>query len=256
MATARFILANLAENATLLNGTGGAPTPPVRSEVSPFTMERALNSERRSLWKAGAQNSVGSPGWQLDLDLGAAASINAAAVHGIRCPGGVINAIAAGYLDTYPSLTYVYIGGMVLNGRDAHITFSTFSKRYWSFFIDATAAPIIGRVKLGTILDIGLAPNPGSESSPFRNRVETQLEDGSISLNELGDPGHDFSLAFDPVTPIYRDRLESLHAHPGTLTYIDPRNRCFETFLRQGRVGSTSNGENAAGNRVEMGRCP
>lgn len=257
MATCRFVLTNVAENATVLNGTAGSPTPPVRSELAPFTMERALNPDRRSLWRAGAANDVSAgTDWQLDIDLGSAMAVNVATLHGLSCPGGAITAVGAGYLDSYPSGTYVLIGGMLLNGRDAHMVFSTFTKRYWTFLIQATAAPVVGRVVLGQTVDLALAPNPGSESSPFRNRAEQELEDGSFNINELGSPGHSFALTFDPASASTRIALESLHGVPGSLTYIDPRDRCFEVLLRQGRVGERRIGTAHDGLSIEMARLP
>ena len=257
MATARFILANMAETATWKNGTGGSPTPPARSEVAPFTMERALNADRRSLWKLGAPND-GSD-WLADLDFGSAKTVSGAAVHGISCPGGVISAVWIGYINdtVYPSTLYVPIQAMPLNGRDAGATFGPFTYRYWFLIFQATAAPVVGRVKLGEVVDIGNAPDPGSNSTPSQNRIEQEMEDGSFNINELGEPGHDFSLSFDPVLPATRDKLESLHRHRGSLTYFDPRNRCFEVVLRQGaRMPTSSRGPNADAVAPELARLP
>lgn len=256
MATSRFIITNHAETATVKNGTGGSPTPPARTEVSPFVMERALNADRRSLWKAGAANSGAD--WQVDLDLGSAKAANGAAAHGISCPGGVISAVWIGYINdtVYPSSNYVPIQTLPLNGRDAGDDFAQFTFRYWFFLIQATAAPVIGRLVLGPVVDIGLAPNPGSESSPYQHRLEQVAEDGSVTLNVLGHPGHDFALNFDPCLNTHRDTLRTVAAHPGSVTYLDPEGKCFEALVRGGRPRGASVASTASRVSLEMSRLP
>lgn len=256
MGTCRFILTNYAETATVKNGTGGSPTPPARTEVSPFVMERALNSDRRSLWKLGAANA--GTEWQVDLDLGSAKAVDGAAVHGISCPGGTISAIWVGYVDdtVYPSIAYVPIQALTMNGRDAGLDFASFTKRYWFFLIYATAAPVLGRLVLGPVTDLGLAPNFGALSAPRQNRLEQVGEDGSVTLNVLGHPGHDFELEFNPCTQAKRDAVAALHNYPGTLTYFDPEDRCFETILRDGRPDPRRVGADAYSVSLEMTRLP
>lgn len=253
MATCRFILANKAQTATILNGSGGGA--PARTEVSPFVMERLLNADRRSLWKAGAPTYTAPNQWQIDLDLGSAQDVNAAALHGLSCSGGVISAAGVFYYNTYPTV-FIGIGGMALNGRDAGMSFSTFNKRYWSILIEATGTPTLGRIVLGTLTDIGLAPSPGSRSSPRRNRIEQELEDGSLNINEIGFPGHDFAFNFQVATPAYRTLLEAVQAAGGTITYFDPRGRWFEIFIRRGQLECARLGEDADSLALEAGRLP
>lgn len=254
MATCRFIVTNYAETATVKNGTGGSPTPPVRTEVSPFVMERALNADRRSLWRAGAAND-GSD-WLIDLDLGSAKAVNGAAALGLSCPGGVINSIWVGYIDdtVYPSANYVPIQTLPLNGRDAGDDFAEFTKRYWFFLISATAPPVIGRLVLGPVVDIGLAPNPGSESSPRQNRLEQVDETGGVTLNVLGPPGHDFVLSFEPCLNSHRDLLRTVASHPGTVTYLDPENLCYEVLVRGGVPRGAPVGVGASAVSLELVR--
>lgn len=259
MGTCRFILGNYAATALIKNGSGGSPTPPVRSEVAPFVMDRALNGHRRSLWKAGAQNStIGISGWQLDLDFSLDREVTGVALHGITCPGGEITGITPFYLEAYPGGPSDYIGTqpVTFNGRDAQAYFPNLAERYWSILIEATAAPVIGRIVIGSLLDLGVAPNPGSQSSEHQNRLEQVADDGSVTLLELGYPGHDFTLNFDPCTAAVRGMLQAIAAHPGSVTYIDPEDRCFEVFVRGARPDTSSVNTSMYSVSLEMARLP
>ena len=256
MGTCRFLITNLAEGATVKNGSGGSPTPPVRSEVTPFVMERALNADRRSLWRAGATNdTIGFTCYQLDIDLGSAKDVNFAAVLGLSCPAGAIVGAGVAYLDSYPS-TYTQQGGMDFNGRDGHMVIPTFTKRYWALAIEATASPALGRFVLGSLIDLGVAPNPGSQSTPLQNRREQVGEDLSVTINEIGSPGHDFKLLFDPCTAAVRAMLDTVAAARGSVVYIDPEDRCFEVFVRGGRPETSSVNSSMSSVVLEMSRLP
>lgn len=241
MGTCRFVLNNLAENATIKNGSGGSPTPPARSEVAPFVMERALRDDRRSLWKTGAPNDVFyfGVGYQADIDLGSAGLVSSISLHGLSCPGGSLSSLEVGYFTSYPSITPNPTGNLNLSSttpRDLGLRFTEVGARYWYVVIHASAAPVIGRVKIGALLDLGIAPNPGSTSSPFRNRLEQVLEDGSVIVNEVGYPGRDIGLNFDPITPATGAQLETIQRFPGPVTYYDQDDNCFECIVRGGRV--------------------
>lgn len=256
MSTCRFVVTNLAETATVKNGTGGSPTPPARSEVSPFVMERALNADRRSLWKCGAQNAIGTTGWQKDLDLGSAKLVQAAAVHGISCPGGAITSVWIGYIDdsVYPSSNYVPVQALAANGRDYGVVLTNaLTKRWWFLLVDATAAPLIGRVVLGALTDVG-APNPGAEASPVQNRIEQVGADGSLTLNTLGPPGQDIVLSFDPCLNATRDALHAVCAHPGTLSYFGSDGKCLEVFARRGRPATAGVNSRMSSVALELAR--
>lgn len=260
MANARFLLTNLASTATVKNGTGGSPTPPARTEISPFTMERALNDDRRSLWKLDAPNDVIFGGsYQLDLDLGSSKAVTCMGLHGLSCPGGEITSISFGSMNSYPTSSYSELGfasGAGVLARDVVVTFPSTAKRYWYFWVEATASPVIGKVSLGTHLDIGAAPNFGSEFAPFGNRIEQTLEDGSVLVNELGDDGGDFSLSFQPVENIVLANLNLVQQTRGTVVYIDPDDNGYEVFLkgRRLRIARLGGGLYSAG--LDLGRCP
>lgn len=260
MANARFLLTNLAASATVKNGTGGSPTPPARSEVSPFVMERVLNDDRRSLWKLDAPNdTIVGGSYQLDLDLGSSQAATCMGLHGLSCPGGEITAISFGFMSTYPTSSYVEIlpvTGATTLERDVVVTFPSVSKRYWYYWIEATAAPVVGKVSLGTHLDVGAAPNFGSSFTPFRNRIEQTLEDGSVLVNELGDSGGDFSLSFSPVTLATFANFRTLQQARGTMIYIDPDENGYEVFLKGGRLQSSKLGGDLYSVSLELGRCP
>lgn len=258
MPAPRFILTNYAETATVKNGTGGSPTPPARTEVAPYVMERALTPDRRTVWQAGAANAAGD--WEMDLDLGSAKAVRAVAVHGVDCPGGTITDIWVGYINdtVYPSANYVVVDNLERNGRDFGLVLSqVFTYRYWFLVVDATAAPVIGRVVLGALTDVGLGPNPGARMSPHQNRLEQENEDGSVTILELGHPGHEFEYSFAPVLPAHRDLVESLSAVRGTFTHFDPRGRCFEVWLRnRARVESSRDGVDVDSVSIQLARVP
>lgn len=235
MSTCRFIRFNLAESWTVLNGTAGSPTPPVRTESAPYVMERALNSDRRSLWRLGATNdTIFGGNYQLDLDAGSSTMVSALALHGLSCPGGEIQQVSFYSTVAYPTPLYSLIDSVATSGtvvRDAGIVFAPMAKRYWTIYIEATAPPIVGRVVAGQSYDLGLAPNPGSVSTPFRIRSVQPLQDGSLQLTELGYEGRDIQLNFDPVTTASRDLVLALRELPGSVTYFDPDGNCFEIAI-------------------------
>ena len=261
MANARFLLTNLASSATIKNGTGGSPTPPARSEEAPFVMERALNGDRRSLWKSDAANDVLYFGtdYQVDLDLGSAVAVSAVHVGGMSCPGGVITSMEVGYFASYPSTTPVVLGNINFGGttpRDHTFTFNAVSARYLYLWIGASASPIIGNIFPAQMLDVGAAPNFGGQTSHFRNRIEQQLEDGSMLINELGYEGADFSLSFSPVLEATGTLLRRLEQAPGTIVYVDPDDVGYEVYLKGGRINVAKLGGGLVSVSFELGRCP
>lgn len=262
MANARFLLENKFATASVLNGTGGSPTPPVRTEVAPWLMERALNSDRRSVWKLDTENATAvGYGYQIDIDLGSSQAVDCIALGGLSCPGGEIIEIAVGYANSYPTGSYTQMGSInlaALKERDVVFPFISASKRYWYAWIDATAPPVVGSFKGGAMLDIGAAPNFGAQMSPFRNRIEQTLEDGSVLINELGDEGADFSLTFSPVPVATGNLLRQLQKTSGSFVYVDPTNYGFgyDVFLKGGRVNVASVGGGLVSVSLELGRCP
>ncbi len=245
MATCRFILENLLAGASVLNGTAGSPTPPARSEVAPFVMERALNSDRRSLWQANAPNATaGFPffgsGYQIELDAGANVTLDTFAFHGLSCPGGTINLIHVGTHPAYPSALYNTMADTSDYGpivRDACITTSVpQTARYWWIWFDSSAAPVVGRIVGGLKVDLGVAPNPGAETTTFQNRIEQSMQDGSVNVNSLGYPGKRFTWNFDPILVGTRNLIRSVAAAPASVSYIDPDNICHEALISGGSV--------------------
>lgn len=252
MASAKFLTSNLFASATILNGTGGSA--PARSEVSPFVLEHLLDADRRRLWKAGSTPTTSGPDqWVIDFDLGSAQDVSCMATHGLSCPGGVIEGVGVLYYNSYPA-GVVGISGMHLNGRDAGLTFGPFNKRYFGLVVQATAPPIIGRVVGGEYVDLGTAPNPGSISAPFRNRLEQVDGDGSVHIVERGPNGHDFDMQFDPVLDATAAQLEALTEVSSSLTYFDPRGRCFEIYVKGGRVDVAPVGGGCSSVRFQAGR--
>ena len=239
MGTCRFLLDNLVLNATILNGSGGSPPPPARSEVAPWVMERALNSDRLAVHRWGAPNDTiafGS-GFQLDLDLGANYPVDTVTLHGLSVIGGQLSGVSVHHYTSYPSGSPVTVYDDVFldsNRRDQWVSFPSASARYWTVLIQATGAPIVGRIAMGQITDLDIAPNPGAKSSPFQNRLEQQLPDGSLNLNHQGYTGRNFAWTFDPVYTAMADQLEALVDRKGSLIYIDPDDRVFEIAIRGG----------------------
>jgi len=258
VATCRFILGNLAETATVKNGSGGGA--PARSEASPLVMERALNPHRRSLWKGGSANCIlGYTAYQLDIDvgfIGGAQQCTAAAIHGLSSNIQLADLYTlAAYPGTVPD--YVGLDSVTVSGRDAHSVFPSLASQYWSLVLTTSSGPpTVGRLVLGSLVDLGVAPNPGSQSSEHQHRLEQVAEDGSVTLLELGYPGHDFTLNFDPCSQAVRTKLRAIAAHRGSVTYIDPENRCFEVFVRGGRPDTSSVNTSFSSVSLEMARLP
>lgn len=251
MGTSRFVLSsnNLLEAAALMNGTGGGA--PARNETVPYVMERAKGRDRCTVWKAPAAG-------ESDWDLGAALTVVGFSLHGIRSTGATSVQLQSS--PSYPPGVWTNRGAAVtLNavGRDTGQIIAGTSARYWRFHATGGTSFSIGRLVLfATYTDLGIMHSPGAESSPFLNRLEQANVDGTLMLNNLGDPGRDFVLPFLKMTTGNRTILEALAAQAGSVIYIDPDDVFYEVVLKGGRVKSQRAWSNLFDIQIEMTRLP
>lgn len=239
MANTRFILANLAESAVVANGAAGGPA---RLEYAPFVMERALNRDRNSVWKLDGFGG----GIALDLDFGSAVALTAGAVLGLKAlDGGSWTQCNIWYSSTYypAAVTWTAASSNSFSADPARRNFGaswgSVSRRYWRVELALAAAPklyTIGRVVLGVLLDLGIEHSPSGGVSPFQNRVEQGLADGSFNINTLGDPGSDIILPFNSVPAATRTMLESVAAATGSVVLLDNDGKTRECLVRGGRA--------------------
>lgn len=259
MANSRFVLTNYAESATVKNGSGGSA--PNRDETSPFVMERALNADRRSLWKSG----LGTGLINVDLDLGAARSISYAGLHGLTTlPSDSSGLLSIYYATSYYPGSWSTFGSTVWASGDRDcgvVTTANTSARYWRFAITLGSPATdlsLGRLVLGNALtyDLGGIHSPGGESSPFQNRIEQALQDGSINLNTLGFPGRDFTLPFHQATSTTRNLMKAIAAWPGSVIFIDAEGAAYEVIVNGGRLNRQLTAANLYSLLLEMRRLP
>lgn len=258
MPNSRFSILNRAESATLKNGTGGGA--PALDQVSPYTMANAQTADRRTPW----QSSSGAASFDYDLDLGASRTISVAALLGLRMVTSESSGtLEVSYTSSYPGGPWTSIGTQTWasGARDVGIVLSnTAAGRYWRFTItpDTTQNIVVGRVWLGnyTNYDLGGMHSPGGISSPFQNRIEQALEDGSVNINTLGFPGRDFTLPFNTASETLRDQLTAVAATSGTVVYIDPEDDVYEVYVRQGRAQVARSGNALFAATLEMARLP
>lgn len=259
MSNTRFLLTNRAETATVKNGSGGGA--PARDETSPFTMERALNADRRSLWKS----SSGVSSVLFDIDLGAAYSISVGALLGFTplSAGGFVG-FDLSYAATYYPAGWTLAGttSSVAGDRDLGAILASVSARYWRFAITLSASPNIsvGRVFLGSYSsgghDLGGIHSPGGISAPFQNRLEQVMDDGSSNINALGFPGRDFTFPFNMVTATVRDKLMAIAAATGSVVLVDAEDKAYEVLVTGGRCNVARNTDSLFNVVLECRRLP
>lgn len=260
MANTRFMLGNLAEGAAVVNGAAGGPS---RNEYSPYTMERALNRDRRSVCKFNG----GGGGVVWDLDFGSATTLGAVAALGWRnLDGGSWSSLNVYRSSTYYPAAVTWAGVFFSSfggdpGRDQAGTWTPASARYWRVEFGMTASPklyTLGRiVLLNTVLDLGLVYGQGGVVAPFQNRLEQGMQDGSFNLNTLGDPGADISLPFPSVNDAFVGTyLKPVAAAAGSVVYIDDKGAVRECIVTGGRVAPSRRFNDLYDASLEMRRLP
>lgn len=222
MGSARFILANLAETATVKNGSGGGA--PARDETTPYTMENALNADRLTPWLSAA-----SPAATLnfDIDLGSSKSISGAALLGFRPKGAsaVGNANIQSGSGTYPgsmSWTTRVPTNFSSNQRDVGSYFNAVSARYWRVALSCTGQFSLGRIVLGVAVDLGFASGPGAVETRFQNRIEQPLPNGVILTYGTGDPGAELTVPVETAGQADKDTFDAIAAAAGSVVYFGP----------------------------------
>jgi hypothetical protein len=260
MATnSRLILANkVFSNGAVVNATAVGAHP--RDEASPYLMENAMRAGRKTLWQTSA--AVGSP-VAFDIDLGIARSVDCAAVCGLRTDSAqsMFSCDIQWATSYYPG-AWTTADSISLSGdpRDAGAVFDggSVSKRYWrfSFLSLGTGAFSVSSIWLGSLVDLGGMHSPDAITTPFRNRLEQQQQDGSFILNDLGDKGHDFTLPFNVANASLRTTLASLSDYSGSFVYIDPDDVFYEVIARGGRVNTRRSHSTIFGLEADFARLP
>lgn len=258
MSNSRFLLTNYVETATLKNGSGGGA--PALDEATSYTTARAQNTDRYSLWKTSGAGGT----YNVDFDLGSAKSVRLGALLGLTCltpTGGTLtlqhaNSYYPGAWTTAGTATWASGDrdvGVVLNS-------AAVSERYWRFNIVTTVATNItlGRLFLGTWANYELIGmhSPGGISSPYQNRIEQALADGSFNVNTLGYPGRDFTLPFNQVTSTDRDILTAAAAASGSVVFVDGEDDVYEVLVMGGRADVSRRSGTTFDTNVTMKRLP
>lgn len=251
MSNSRFVVGNLLETSTLKNGTGGGA--PARDETFPFTMERVQTADRRSKWLTAA--TPANPSYS-DWDLGSAKTVSALAALGIRSldPAQTltVNVYSASVYGTWNFVAVTATGA----GRDLACTFGSTVARYWrAAFYGGVSQFSVGRIVVGALTDLGLIADPGDQSSPFQNRLEQVLQDGSYNVNSLGDDGRNFTLTIT-CTDTMLDQLEALAAARASLLFFDSKDRVHEVLITGGRASVTRTFNGRYEVTLEMVRLP
>jgi hypothetical protein len=253
----RFLLVNkVFANGSLLNGTGGGA--PAVDETSPYTMTNAMRAGRKTLWQTSA--AVASP-VAFDIDLGAARAVDCAVVCGIRSEAGLASCDVQWATTYYPGAwTTADSISVVGDPRDAGAVFDggSVTKRYWrfSFTFTGTGPFSVASLWLGSLVDLGGMHSPDAITTPFRNRLEQQQQDGSFIINDLGDKGHDFTLPFNVANSTLKTTLQGLSDYSGSFVYIDPDEGFFEVIARGGRVNTRRSHSTIFGLDAEFARLP
>lgn len=253
------MLTNWAESGTVKNGSGGGA--PARDESGLFTMERAFNSDRRSLWKS----SSGAGTITFDLDLGAARGVRGVAALGLTSlPSADSGTFDVYYANTYFPGAWSSFGSAAWASGDRDVGVSLpagVSRRYWRVVFTGTGTLTnvsLGRLYLGTYAsyDLGGIHSPDGISSPFQNRIEQQMQDGSFNINTLGFPGRDFSFPFNQVTTTVRDQLMAIAAAAGTVVLVDAEDKFYECLVTGGRCGNARRTDTMFNVVLECRRLP
>ena len=252
----RLLLTNrVFANGTLGNATGAGS--PARDETSPYTMENAMRAGRKTLWQQASGAAM-----QFDVDLGAARAVDTAAICGFRASSSVVVSCDVQYSTTYYPAAVIWTTAdsiaLTNNPRDAGKVFSggSVTKRYWRFNFSCTGTFSLASLWLGSLVDLGGLHSPDAITTPFRNRLEQQQQDGSFILNDLGDKGQDFTLPFNVANSTLKTTLQGLSDYSGSFVYIDPDDGFYEVIARGGRVNTRRTHSTIFGLDAEFARLP
>ena len=258
MSNSRLILANkVFDNGTILNGTGGGT--PALEETAPYVMTNAMTAGRRTKWQTSA--APASP-LTFDVDLGAARAVGCAAVCGLRSDSGVIMGSCDVQWGASATGAWTTLDSVAITGspRDAGVVFTggSVTKRYWrfNFTFAGTGGFSLSSLWLGALTDLGGMHSPDAETSPFQNRAESQVSDGSYLINTLGDKGHDFTLPFNVASASLRTTMQAISDLSGSFVYIDPDGNFYEVIARGGRVTTRRSHATIYALGVELARLP
>lgn len=236
MSNTRLLLQNRCLAGTIRNGLVGAPA---RDETSPYVMDNALTADRYTPWQTSA-----APGGTLDLeiDLGGAKTINCAAVHGFRQAGS--SPITFIVFSSPDHVTWTQQGGSAaltnLPMRDAGIFFGSVTARYWRFEFTTFGSQFsVGRVALGSFVDLGAIGAPGLQFTRGRTRLETPIPGGAVVLRDLGDPTAGSQLPWQYANPTTLANLIQIRDQTGSFTLFDADDLVWEVYVRGGLVTPT-----------------
>ena len=231
MSNSRFGYQNLLDPAAVVvaNGDGIGP---VRSEVAPYLMERAMDGERSTFWQAGAANQDSGFAWEIVFDFGA--PVAATMMAALAVDGSGLASCNAGVYSSYPSTKSA--NNLIRNGRDWGLTFASKSSQYWFFKVVATELHKVGDFYIGPHVDLGIVGNTNFDTTPYRVRNEQPQTDGSFNVNDADRMGHDFEMQFLAKNLTDTAKYEALISKPGTVIHIDERDRTFEVLIRGGRL--------------------
>lgn len=246
MGTARFILANHCLTASVRNGGGGGL--PAREETSPHVMDRAFTADRLTPWVSAGTPTTPFEFW---IDLGSSQSVTGVALLGHRpsLPGAVTNVVVAsmassavpGTPTTRATLSFA------ADERDKGAAFSAIGAQYWKISFTNSGQWSLGRIVLGSVIDLGFAGAPGGDMSTFQNRAETQLPNGAFVIERRGDPGASFSVLLNVGSENDLANLRSIAAWSGTVVYIDPDGNVYECIVPGGQLEATRGAYLASG---------
>jgi hypothetical protein len=262
MANTKLGLTNLIASATLKNGSGGAPA---LDQTSPYIMANLKTSDRHTLWQTG--NPPGGSPVAVDFDLGSNKAVTAVGVLGFR--GANFASVTSVAISSAASAAGYPPAGWTLQAtinvsalapedqRDFGAVIGSVSHRYWRFeFIHSGTPWTAGKFWVGNPTDLGAIHSPGGIYAPFRNRLETPQPGGAIVLNDVGDPGADFTLPWEAIPQSLRDTLLALKYQSGSFLLIDPDGLFFEVYVRGGKVTTARRFTTTFDANLELARMP
>jgi hypothetical protein len=232
----RFWWNNLAESATLKNGTGGAA--PADDEVSPWIMENAQNKDRTFVW----QQSAGAGTTNHDLDLGSDQSIGFFAMLGHRGAPSTAVGVASSSVKYETAATGYVPGSLSTAGsitvgsgvRDAYLLLSNnVIGRYVRNAITATTAFTLGRWFIASKtpdLDLGVISSPGRDRVLVKPILENEVG-SNPTKTRVGDNHYSLTLPYNDIGATLVASLRTLAARDDSFVMIDYDGNIFEAML-------------------------
>lgn len=250
MSTTRFFTANVAASG-ICDTVHGYRQDDASGQ---FPLERALNGDRRAVWKTSGIANVG-----VIVDLNGFPNFDFVALLGIRTTGaGTLTQCNVDF--SIDAATWFSSRTIPLTGkRDAgvYITPPPFLPGYIRLgFVNSASPFTVGRIFAGLMVDTGMVHSPGGEDTPVQNRLEQTLADGSFNLNVLGDEGRNIVLPFNSLTGTKRDQLRAIAAHPGSVVLWDTDDTVLECVVRGGAVRTMRRFVNTYDCSLELARLP